>query len=143
MLSQTVEYALRAVSYLASENDRYAKTYEIAKHTCVPSAYLVKVLQELVAGKIVETKKGIGGGVKLSRSPEKITILEVVNAVEPIIRIKRCPLGLERHGRQLCPLHRRLDAALASMEKAFQETTLAEVLDKPAFPHTLCDITHE
>ena len=50
----------------------------------------------------------------LAKPPGELTILEVVNAVEPIGRIKTCPLGLSSHGVNLCPLHRRLDAALAA-----------------------------
>ena len=63
----------------------------------------------------------------------------MVNAVEPIQRIKTCPLGLAAHGVRLCPLHRRLDDALAPVEEAFGETTLAEVLAEPTESVPLCD----
>ena len=58
--------------------------------------------------------------------------------MEPIRRIRSCPLDLESHGSQLCPLHRRLDEALASVEKAFGETTLANVLEEPSPSVPLC-----
>jgi Rrf2 family nitric oxide-sensitive transcriptional repressor len=69
-----------------------------------------------------------------------LTILEVVNAVEPIQRIKTCPLGLSSHGSNLCPLHRRMDNALESLEAAFGGTTLAEVLAEPTSSSPLCDV---
>lgn len=75
----------------------------------------------------------------LTKEPKDLTILEVVNAVEPIQRIKTCPLGLSSHGIRLCPLHRRLDNALAMVEKAFGGTTLAEVLNEPTRSVPLCD----
>lgn len=56
--------------------------------------------------------------------PGELTILEAVNAVEPIQRLKTCPLGLVSHGARLCPLHRRIDNALALVEEAFGGTTL-------------------
>ena len=65
--------------------------------------------------------------------------LEVVNAVEPIERIVTCPLGPKSHGKNLCPLHRRMDDALASVEAAFGTTTLAEVLSEPTGSPPLCD----
>jgi len=68
-----------------------------------------------------------------------LTILEVVNAVEPIVRIKSCPLGLSSHGVRLCPLHKRLDNALAYVEEAFHSSTLAEVLAEPTSSIPLCD----
>jgi DNA-binding IscR family transcriptional regulator len=65
--------------------------------------------------------------------------LEVVNAVEPLQRIKTCPLGIQSHGSRLCPLHSRLDAALAAMEEAFGNTTLADVLSEPTMSKPLCE----
>lgn len=140
MLSQTVEYALRAVVFLASESPAARTTDEIAAKTLVPKAYLSKVLQGLVRGGIVRSRRGVGGGVTLADSPAKVTILDVVNAVEPIGRIYSCPLGIVAHGTRLCPLHKRLDAALASVEEAFGRTTLAEVLADPSKSVPLCDI---
>ena len=83
MLSQTVEYALRAVAHLASEAPRPLTTEQIAETTRVPKAYLSKVLQALVRGGIVHSQRGVGGGMTLTRSPRAITILDVVNAVDP------------------------------------------------------------
>jgi DNA-binding IscR family transcriptional regulator len=68
-----------------------------------------------------------------------LTILEVVNAVEPIGRIRECPLGLAAHGARLCPLHKRLDNALAMVEAAFRRTTLAEILAEPTKSRPLCE----
>ena len=52
----------------------------------------------------------------LARKPTELTILEVVNAVDPVQRIESCPLGIAAHGTNLCPLHRRLDLALEAVE---------------------------
>ena len=123
MFSQTVEYALRAVVHLASEAPAPRTTDQIAAATRVPRAYLSKVLQGLVRGGVVHSHRGLGGGMSLVKSPEDLTILEVVNGVEPIQRIRTCPLGLAAHGVRLCPLHRRLDDALAMVETAFAATT--------------------
>ena len=53
-------------------------------------------------GGVRDPRGGIGGGVALAKSPEELTILDVVNAVEPIMRIRSCPLGLQCHGAALC-----------------------------------------
>jgi Rrf2 family protein len=139
VLSQTVEYALRAVVFLAGQCPHARTTHEIAAATRVPAPYLSKVLQALRRAQIVHSQRGIGGGVSLAVPPESLTILAVVNAVEPLQRIKSCPLGLAAHGVRLCPLHKRLDNALALMEQAFGETTLAEVLAEPSASVPLCD----
>jgi Rrf2 family protein len=143
MLSQSVEYALRAVVHLASVAPEARTTEQIAKTTLVPRAYLSKVLQALARGGIVQSQRGLGGGMSLVKAPDKLTILEVVNAVEPIQRIRTCPLGLAAHGTHLCPLHRRVDNALALMEQAFEQTTLGEVLSEPTRSIPLCPFPNE
>jgi Rrf2 family nitric oxide-sensitive transcriptional repressor len=139
MFSQTVEYALRAVVYLAYEAPEARTTEQIHEATLVKKAYLSKILQGLAKKGIVTTQRGVGGGVALAKPPEELTILDVVNAVEPIERIRSCPLGLSSHGVRLCPLHKRMDAALESVETAFGSTTLAEVLSEPSKSVPLCD----
>lgn len=139
MISQTVEYALRAVVYLAGKVPEARTTDQIAVATRVPKAYLSKVLQGLVRTGVVRSRRGSGGGMTLVKAPAVLTILEVVNAVESIGRIRKCPLGLESHGMRLCPLHRRLDDAMAAVEEAFARTTLAEVLAEPTSSVPLCE----
>jgi Rrf2 family transcriptional regulator, nitric oxide-sensitive transcriptional repressor len=139
MFSQTVEYALRAVVFLARRTDEPSTIEDVAEATRTPPMYLAKILQGLVRAGVLRSKRGVHGGVMLARPPEELTILEVVNAVEPIKRIKSCPLGLASHGVNLCPLHRRLDAALEMVESAFGGTTLAEVLKEPTSSVPLCD----
>lgn len=140
MISQTVEYALRAVVYLASDAPASRTTQELSKVTQVPTAYLAKVLQSLIRAEIVQSRRGIGGGVSLIRAPKELSILDVVNAVEPVKRIKKCPLDLPSHGGELCPLHSRLDAAMYQVEASFQETTLQDLLDDRSGSKPLCDV---
>src|SRR5262245_2092158 len=138
MFSQKVEYALRAVVYLAAEGG--ARTVErVAEVTKVPPFYLAKVVQELVRSGLLRSQRGVGGGVSLIKAPAELPILEVVNAVDPLQRIKTCPLDLAAHGVRLCPLHAKMDRALASIEEAFRTTTLADVLNDPNPSVPLCD----
>src|SRR5436190_23929760 len=96
MFSQTVEYALRAVVYLAYESPDARTTAQIAAATKVPKDYLSKILQGLAREGIVRTQRGVGGGVSLAKTPDELTILDVVKAVEPesVKRTTTCPLGL-------------------------------------------------
>lgn len=142
MFSQTVEYALRAVVHLAGASPEPQTTEQIARATRVPQAYLSKVLQNLVQAGLVRSQRGIGGGMSLARPPAELTILAVVNAVDPIRRIHTCPLNLAAHGVRLCPLHKRVDQALALVEDAFARTTLQEVIDEPSESIPLCDFPH-
>ena len=141
MFSNTVEYALRAIVYLAYESPDARTTAQISEATKIPKDYLAKILQGLAKKKIVSTQRGVGGGVSLGKTPEELTILDVVMAVEPesLKRTKTCPLGLAAHGVKLCPLHKRMDDAVGMVESAFGNTTLAEVLAEPSDSVPLCD----
>ena len=142
MFSDTVEYALRAVIHLAHEAPAARTTAQVAEATRVPRDYLAKILQGLAKKGIVQTQRGVGGGLSLARPPAELTILDVVNAVDPIKRVLTCPLKLPNHGVHLCPLHKRMDAAIATVETAFRATTLAEVLADPTNTSVpLCDGT--
>lgn len=138
MISQTVEYALRAAVYLADQEGSPRTTQQIAEVTKVPTAYLSKVMQNLGRAGLVHGQRGLHGGFTLAKAPREITIWEVVDAVDPIRRIKTCPLGLEAHRLRLCPLHKKLDDALAHIERAFRDTTLAAVLAEPSTSRPLC-----
>jgi Rrf2 family protein len=139
MLPKTAEYALRAAVWLGREPDQTQSADLLAEHTQVPRRYLHKVLQDLVHAKIVRSHPGPGGGYALARSPQKISILDVVNAVAPLERIRHCPLGLPSHTR-LCPLHKELDRVYAATEKALARVTLAQLLGSanPIVP--LCEV---
>lgn len=131
MFSKTVEYALRSMARLVESELRGQggqTVSQISAHTQVPVAYLSKVLQNLARENLIVSQRGIGGGFRLARPAGKITILEVINAVDPIERILVCPLGLPAHGTHLCPLHRKMDDALALVEAQFANTTLAELV---------------
>lgn len=131
MISATAEYALRAIVYLAMNQDCAFTTCQISKATKVPGAYLSKVLQALVKANLVRSQRGCGGGFVLARKPEEISILEVLSAVDPIRRILTCPLGLSAHGTNLCALHKQIDDATALIERTFAQSSIADILKSP------------
>jgi Rrf2 family protein len=139
MIPMTAEYALRAVVVLAREPQRAFSAEQIAKVTHVPRRYVHKVLQALIRADLVLSQSGPGGGYALVRQPEELSILDVVSAVEPIPRIRRCPLGLTEHT-SLCPLHQELDEACAATERAFARVTIAALLDQAAGAPPLCEM---
>lgn len=138
MISPTAEYALRAIVALAQRDGQAVVTPTIADTTRVPAGYLAKVLQTLGRAGLVRSRRGLGGGFMLARPPAEITVLDVVNAVDPIKRIERCPLGIETHGAALCPLHHRIDEAIGQVERSFRETTIAELLGDESRNAPLC-----
>jgi Rrf2 family protein len=138
MLSKTAEYALRAAVWLGREPQRTESADQMASQIKVPRRYLHKVLQDLARAGLVRSQSGPGGGYALAQSPDQITILDVVNAVAPLERIHRCPLGLASHT-QLCPLHAELDRTYAASEAALGRVTIAQLLASDSAIRPLCE----
>lgn len=138
MHSQTAEYALRAMSCLGLYDDLVA-TPTLAEQTKVPANYLAKVLQQLAGAGLITGRRGVGGGYRLARPSDQINLIEVINAVDKVERITKCPLGLSNHGSQLCPLHKRVDQAAAAVISIFQNVTLRDLVSEPNSNKPLCD----
>jgi Rrf2 family protein len=128
MISQTAEYALRAVYCLGASTDRLVTSQEISKSMDIPGSYLSKVLGALARAGVVRSQRGPSGGFRLIREPADLSLFEIIEAVEPWKRIDKCPIGHPDHSIDLCPLHSRLRDAWLQVEDAFRTTTLAEIL---------------
>ncbi len=130
MFSRTIEYAMRAMVALAAGDGRPMNTRQIAETMKVPQSYLSKVLQSQVRAGLVHSTRGLRGGFVLARKPEDLNMMEILNAVSPYKRIETCPLDVEGHSSDLCPLHSRLDQAMGMVQEAFEGTSLAEILSE-------------
>ncbi len=82
------DYASRALLSLAlhSSGNGPTSVADLAKRTGLPQPYLEQILLALKGAGIVRSKRGVGGGYVLARSPERITIAQIVSAVDgPIV----------------------------------------------------------
>jgi len=140
VFSQTAEYALRAMSWLALSPGVLVPTGELARATKVPPHYLAKVLQQMAAANLITGRRGVGGGYKLARPPSEISLREIVAVVTNLDRIRACPLGLTTRCESLCPLHSLMDSLAATVISALDGKTLADLLQRPGHPTPLCDL---
>ncbi|MBP8257836.1 MAG: Rrf2 family transcriptional regulator [Opitutaceae bacterium] len=129
LISRTSEYALRAVVWLIQEPGRSQTTRQIARGTKTPPDYASKVLQALSRAGVIRGQRGLGGGFLLLSDPETLTVLDVINAVDPLECIRTCPLGLKVHGTRLCPLHAGLNEVVREMESTFRGTRILDLLN--------------
>ncbi len=131
MLSTTAEYALRIMVMLAESKGDPTTSERIAASTNVPTDYSVKVLQMLARAGLVRAQRGRGGGFQLTCDPEHTSLLDVVNAIDPIARITSCPLGRADHNGMLCSLHRGLDEITGMVRTRLEQITLKSVAAGP------------
>ena len=126
MLSQTCEYALRAVACLARQPGEFVTASALADATAVPSDYLSKVLQQLASAGVVQGRRGVGGGYRLARDPRDINLHDIIDAMGMITRMRACPSADSRDN--TCPLHDTMDRAIKAAEQVFRDTTLANLV---------------
>lgn len=124
MFSQTVEYALRAMVQLAVDSSGQATTKDIASEAKVPGAYLAKVMQSMRKSGLIHTRRGVGGGITLAKPANKISLLDVIDAVEPL---KRPPAKKAASGDQL---QKSMDTAVEQLRSTFAKESLADMLPK-------------
>lgn len=139
-VSQTAEYALRAVVWLAQHPGEPQTTQALAVATRVSQTYLPKVFQHLIRAGVISGQRGVGGGYTLQRDPELLSLLDVVDCVDPIERIERCPLNLSTHGVNLCPLHRVLRDAIDEVRARLSAVTIGSVVRDAGDLKPLCEV---
>lgn len=135
LISETAEYSLRIILWMVHANEPQT-TGRIAEGTRIPADYLRKVLQQLVRAGLVKSRRGRGGGFCLQVDADELSVLDVVEKIDPIQKIETCPLGLAKHGRCLCPLHSGLNTATERLREALAMQKLSELLrpGPPSFP---------
>jgi len=90
-ITRQADYAVRAVLYLAQlGEDKRAATSQIAQRQQIPPSFLAKIVSQLSVAGLLQTSRGARGGVSLARSPEKISLLEVVEAIDGPILLNEC-----------------------------------------------------
>ena len=133
-LSQTAEYALRAVARIAAQPaGEPLLARDLAADTRIPPEYLAKILRRLVQAGVLVSRRGRGGGFTLARKPAALCLRDVLTAVDALPRAGRCAFGLQACSpRRPCALH----AGWTSMSEGFRrwaaETTLEQVRRNPA-----------
>lgn len=138
MISQTAEYALRAIVHLAQTHPRPQTAAAIAERTHVPVPYLSKVMQSLARAGFVSSQRGLHGGFTLLRKASSFSVLDVVTAVEPVRHARGCPLDPPGTVEMPCRLHRCLEEALSRMEEVYGATTIESLLDTQDGERALC-----
>jgi Rrf2 family protein len=82
-ISRSTGYALLAVAYIAQHQEQnIILSQSISKKYNIPLEYLLKILQQLVRANVLNSKRGPRGGFSLAKPAKKITMLEIIEAVD-------------------------------------------------------------
>ncbi len=128
-MSAKAEYAVRAMSHLASlPAGDLATTHEIARSQGIPAQFLVDILSDLRADRLVRSQRGRDGGYQLARPAEQISIADVLRCIDgPLASVRDIGLGDLPYSGPTAALTDVWRALRASMRSVLEETTLADV----------------
>jgi len=129
-ISRSTGYALLAVGYLAQhQKENIVLSQDISKKYNIPLEYLLKILQQLVRVNLLHSKRGPRGGFSLAKPAKKITLLQVIEAVDgPMIS----HLDLAEHSRGEkfgARVEQIYEKAIAQARTVFEKVKLADLLD--------------
>lgn len=142
MLSQTAEYALRAVLYLADNAGSTPVSVEVVAGALgLPRNYLAKTLHTLVKAGLLESSRGPRGGFQLAVPPDDLTLFAIVEPFDVLADGRSCLLGrTECDDRNPCPAHARWKSVSEDVAAFFRRTTVGDLvreygeLDRPPGP---------
>ena len=125
------EYAMRILTAIA-KHDEVVDAKTLAEETSVTQRFTLKILHKLVQGEFVRSFKGVNGGYKLSVSPEKITLKEVIELIDGPIAIVKCVGTGEscslNQDKTACVYHHIFDSISFDVAKRLAGITIADVL---------------
>jgi len=136
-IPRRVDYGLRAAIYLSMQDpDRSCSAAEIAERQGVPRKFLEKIIQALIRGGLVKSKRGPSGGYRLNRMPREISFQDVIEALEGPIAVNVCldeQLSCDHFPR--CTMSGVWEEVQRKVVDVFTRTTLADL--KPTACQTL------
>lgn len=89
-LTVFTDYALRVLMYLALESDRRVRIRDVAEAYGISHNHLMKVVNTLARAGLVESSRGVSGGLTLARAADELTVGEVVRHCEDDLAIVEC-----------------------------------------------------
>ena len=133
MLTQTAEYALRAVVYLAQQAPgELVRAGPLAAALDIPQNYLQKILHQLARSGVLRSTRGKSGGFTLGRAADQTTLHDIIAPFDSIDERAHCLLGRpECSSKNPCPAHGRWQGVAQQINEFFGATSLADVAKGP------------
>ena len=129
-LSRTSGYAISALARLQGPGGVWTLAKDIASSAEIPRAYLSTILNALARNGLIKAKRGYRGGFALAQPADKISVLQVVEAVEGRAWREGCLLGLSQcSDERACPSHAFWKTQRKKIEEFLRSLTVAQVAD--------------
>ncbi|MGI6479177.1 MAG: RrF2 family transcriptional regulator [Salinivirgaceae bacterium] len=130
MISNTCKYAIRAMIYLALNEDKNSMIgiKQIASDLDIPQPFLSKILQQITRHKLLLSNKGPNGGFMLAKPASEISLMDIVTIIDGSNFFETCIIGLNRCDETLehahCPIHNDFSPVRKELKNLFEKKTI-------------------
>ncbi|MCK4914394.1 MAG: Rrf2 family transcriptional regulator [Planctomycetes bacterium] len=133
LLTKNTDYAVRALVTLAGEEggkSEFVSIRKIAEKQKIPYQYLRNIVQILIKNKLVKSKEGATGGVKLNKRPDKIKMTDLINIFQGDIQLSECMFRKKIcHNRKTCPLRKEIKGIEKIVKNEFAKLTIQKLIE--------------
>ncbi len=144
MFSTSCHYGLQAMLYIAmhASDESNVELKVVAKEQDIPRHFLSKILQQLVKNDLLISMKGPTGGFRLARPPEKITLIEIIAAIDGLGVFNKCGIGFKQcNDKNPCPIHDDYKKVRAQVQDLFKSKNLKETVEDVKSGASIISIT--
>jgi Rrf2 family protein len=129
LLTKDTDYAVRAIVYLARNDDGYRSSREISEQEGIPLQFLRRVLRRLAKAGLVTSREGVTGGVKLKAGPGEIRVSDIIRIFQGDIELSDCMFRKRLcANRATCVLRKRIKSIEMMVSREFEKVTIARLL---------------
>jgi Rrf2 family protein len=134
-LTKGVEYGIEGILYLARQGgDEPALIREISRATAIPETFLSKIFQKLATKGLLRSRRGFRGGFRLARPARRITLREIIEALQGPIVFHHCLDHLRQRGRkQRCYVNQIFAKAQRRVSTILEQTTLEDIVQSSSW----------
>lgn len=131
-LKVSTDYAIRVVLYLSTVK-RIVSAKELSTQLGIPSSFVYKVTKNLQDANIIRCEVGVQGGFEVIKSPSNITLYEIINIMQPTIKINRCleeDKFCSRNATETCPVRNFYINMQNKVEETLKDMTIEKLLNE-------------
>lgn len=131
-LSNTAQYAIRVLSYMAVNESVIYTTSEIVSKLNLSDKYLKRLMTNLSKAGLISSIQGRYGGYKFQKSPDTIFLIDIIGSVENFEKYEGCVLGFSMcSDENPCALHHKWEHIQSEISDLFHSVTLSQILTEP------------
>lgn len=130
-ITRKIDYALRLLVVLGSSTSKSMTSEDLSTAINVPRQFTLKIAQALTKAGFITAQRGVGGGIRLARDPETVTLSEIISATESNRALNTCLVNPDYcTQRPYCAAHHELRAIQNVLDAELKRVTLAQLIRK-------------